>query len=121
MVPFSTQHGRVSPFYGCALYRYATHNLRRAQILRADRSRRFGPMNVIVRASVPAASLDVAQKSAAKDDPGAEDLYDVINERYEKASIVLTSNRDRSEWPELFGEALLASAALDVLNRSRIT
>ena len=47
--------------------------------------------------------------------PGPEDLYDVINERYEKASIVLTSNRDRSEWPELFGEALLASAALDRL------
>ena len=47
--------------------------------------------------------------------PGPEDLYDVINERYEKASIVLTSNRDRSEWLELFGEALLASAALDRL------
>ena len=28
--------------------------------------------------------------------PGAEDLYDVINERYEKASILLTSNRDRA-------------------------
>jgi DNA replication protein DnaC len=47
--------------------------------------------------------------------PGPEDLYDVINERYEKASILLTSNRDRAEWPELFGEALLASAALDRL------
>lgn len=47
--------------------------------------------------------------------PGPEDLYDVINERYEKASIVLTSNRDRAEWPDLFGEALLASAALDRL------
>jgi DNA replication protein DnaC len=47
--------------------------------------------------------------------PGPEDLYDVINERYEKASIVLTSNRDRSEWAALFGEALLASAALDRL------
>jgi DNA replication protein DnaC len=47
--------------------------------------------------------------------PGPEDLYDVINERYEKASIALTSNRDRSEWPDLFGEALLASAALDRL------
>ena len=48
-------------------------------------------------------------------DPAPSDLYDVINERYEKASIALTSNRDRSEWPELFGEALLASAALDRL------
>jgi DNA replication protein DnaC len=47
--------------------------------------------------------------------PAPEDLYDVINERYEKASIAVTSNRDRSEWPELFGEALLASAALDRL------
>jgi DNA replication protein DnaC len=47
--------------------------------------------------------------------PGPEDLYDVINERYEKASILLTSNRDRSEWPDLFGEPLLASAALDRL------
>jgi SAM-dependent methyltransferase len=49
-------------------------------------------------------------------DRGADVLaYDVINERYEKASIVLTSNRDRAEWPDLFGEALLASAALDRL------
>ena len=47
--------------------------------------------------------------------PGPEDLYDVINERYEKASIALTSNRDRAEWLELFGEPLLASAALDRL------
>ena len=47
--------------------------------------------------------------------PGPEDLYDVINDRYERASIILTSNRDRSEWPGFFGEALLASAALDRL------
>jgi DNA replication protein DnaC len=47
--------------------------------------------------------------------PGPEDLYDVINERYEKGSIALTSNRDRAEWPDLFGEPLLASAALDRL------
>lgn len=47
--------------------------------------------------------------------PGPEDLYDVIHERYERASILLTSNRDRAEWPELFGEPLLASAALDRL------
>lgn len=47
--------------------------------------------------------------------PGPEDLYEVIDSRYEKGSIVLTSNRDRSEWPDTFGEALLASAALDRL------
>jgi DNA replication protein DnaC len=47
--------------------------------------------------------------------PGPEDLYDIIHERYERAAIVLTSNRDRAEWPELFGDPLLASAALDRL------
>jgi len=47
--------------------------------------------------------------------PGPEDLYDVINERYEKDSIMLTSNRAPSEWPDLFGDPLLASAGLDRL------
>jgi DNA replication protein DnaC len=48
--------------------------------------------------------------------PGPEDLYDVINERYEKGSILLTSNRAPEEWPALFGDPLLASAGLDRLN-----
>lgn len=47
--------------------------------------------------------------------PGHEDLYDVINSRYEHGSVLITSNRDREEWPEMFGEPLLASAALDRL------
>jgi DNA replication protein DnaC len=44
-----------------------------------------------------------------------EDLYDVINERYEKGSLIVTSNRAFSEWPDLFQSPLLASAALDRL------
>lgn len=35
---------------------------------------------------------------------GPADFSDVINERYERASILLTSNRAPQEWPELFGE-----------------
>jgi len=46
---------------------------------------------------------------------GAADFYDVINERYERSSIVLTSNRAPDEWHELFGDPLLASAGLDRL------
>jgi DNA replication protein DnaC len=46
---------------------------------------------------------------------GAEDLYEIIAERYEHGSIILTSNRAPSEWPELFGNPLLASAGLDRL------
>jgi DNA replication protein DnaC len=44
-----------------------------------------------------------------------EDLYDVIAERYERGSIVLTSNRAPAEWPDLFRDPLLASAGLDRL------
>ena len=47
--------------------------------------------------------------------PGPEDLYDVISERYERSSILLTSNRAPEEWPDLFGSPLLASAGLDRL------
>lgn len=47
--------------------------------------------------------------------PAPEHLYDLIATRYEKASTVITSNRAFTEWPEVFGEPLLASAALDRL------
>lgn len=46
---------------------------------------------------------------------GAEDLYEIIRERYEQRPILLTSNRAPEEWAEVFGNALLASAALDRL------
>jgi len=47
--------------------------------------------------------------------PGPEDLYDVINERYEKGSILITSNRAPAEWATWFADPLLASAGLDRL------
>jgi DNA replication protein DnaC len=47
--------------------------------------------------------------------PAPEDLYELIAGRYEKGSIIITSNRAFSEWPEIFAEPLLASAALDRL------
>lgn len=53
---------------------------------------------------------------------GAEDLYEIIQRRYERGSILLTSNRALSEWADVFGDALLASAALDRLtHHARIT
>jgi DNA replication protein DnaC len=43
------------------------------------------------------------------------DLYEVIRQRYERGSMILTSNRDVTEWYPLFGDPLLASAAMDRL------
>jgi len=47
--------------------------------------------------------------------PSPEDLYDIISQRYEQGSILLTSNRSPAEWYDLFNDPLLASAALDRL------
>ena len=47
--------------------------------------------------------------------PAAQDLYDIISERYEHGSMIVTSNRAFEEWADAFGNDLLASAALDRL------
>lgn len=46
---------------------------------------------------------------------GAQDLYEIISERYERHSLIVTSNRSFEEWAEVFGNDLLASAGLDRL------
>jgi DNA replication protein DnaC len=45
----------------------------------------------------------------------AQDLYEIITERYESGSLIITSNRAFEEWGEIFSNDLLASAALDRL------
>ncbi len=47
--------------------------------------------------------------------PAAQDMYDLINERYEHGAILLTSNRAPAEWANWFADPLLASAGLDRL------
>jgi DNA replication protein DnaC len=44
-----------------------------------------------------------------------QDLYEIITERYERGSLIITSNRAFEEWAEVFNNDLLASAALDRL------
>ena len=46
---------------------------------------------------------------------GAEDLYEIIRQCYENRSIIITSNRAPVEWADIFGNKLMASAALDRL------
>lgn len=45
----------------------------------------------------------------------SEDLYEVIRVRYERTSTILTSNRDLPEWPQMFTDPLMTSAAMDRL------
>lgn len=43
------------------------------------------------------------------------DLYELISERYQKTSTIITSNRDFNEWPAVFSNPLMGSAAMDRL------
>ena len=43
------------------------------------------------------------------------DLYEIIRQRHHRGATVMTSNRAIEEWPPLFGDALLASAAMNRL------
>jgi DNA replication protein DnaC len=46
-------------------------------------------------------------------DEQAGDFYEVVIERYAKASMVITSNRDVHEWMALFDDPIMANSALD--------
>jgi len=51
--------------------------------------------------------------------PADEDLHDLIAERYEQASTIVTSNLDFQEWDQAFpNNRLLASASVDRLRHN---
>ena len=56
---------------------------------------------------------DLGLRPLRQDEP--LDLYELIRRRYERGSLIVTSNRAVHEWHPLFGDDLLASAAMDRL------
>ncbi|CRL15222.1 transposase/IS protein [Phaeobacter italicus] len=48
---------------------------------------------------------------------GAELLFELISQRYERGSILITSNLPFDEWTESFGSERLTGALLDRLTR----
>lgn len=46
---------------------------------------------------------------------GANLFFQLVNARYEKAAMILTSNRGFAEWGEVFGDPVVATALLDRL------
>lgn len=52
---------------------------------------------------------------------GANLLFQVISRRYERGSIVLTSNKSYGEWGNFLRDAVLAAAALDRLLHHSVT
>lgn len=55
------------------------------------------------------------------DPQSAHYLFQVISRRYERGSIILTSNKGFGEWGEMVGDPIIATAMLDrLLHHSRI-
>ncbi len=49
------------------------------------------------------------------DAEGAKLFFELVSQRYEKGSIIVTSNRSFSEWDKIFSDSVLATAVLDRL------
>lgn len=93
------------------LYVAAHEMLRQLRAARADHSydRR------LLRFTTPELLIidDLGLRPLSGEEP--VDLYEIIRQRYERAATLLTSNRTVEELAPLFGDALLASAAMDRL------
>lgn len=52
----------------------------------------------------------------------SEEVFDLLDRRKYSTAMILTSNRDLKEWPEVFIDPVLASAAIDrIFDRARVT
>jgi len=43
----------------------------------------------------------------------ADDFFEIISKRYEKASVIITTNKTFEQWGDIFADNILASAILD--------
>jgi len=82
--------------------------------LRAARADR-GYEKKLLKFTTPALLVvdDLGLRPLEGDEP--IDLYEVIRARYERGSMIISSNRDIKEWYALFLDDLMASAAMDRL------
>lgn len=65
--------------------------------------------------NLPPDDQDIIVQQRAAVDRSLIQLNKSVNRRYEKASIILTSNKGFTDWGEMFGDNVLATAILDRL------
>ena len=89
----------------------ADHLFRRLKAARLDNTteaemRRLARLDLLIIDDLALQALDHTETT---------DFYELIVERHQKASTVVTSNRDPSEWIALMSDPLLAQSAIDRL------
>lgn len=84
-----------------------------SQLAKAERE---GVLKEKVRFLTRAALLVVDEIGYLPITPGGANLFfQLVNARYEKGAMILTSNRGFAEWGEVFGDPVVATALLDRL------
>lgn len=84
-----------------------------AQLAKAERE---GMLREKIRFLTRASLLVVDEIGYLPVTPGGANLFfQLVNARYEKGAMILTSNRGFAEWGEVFGDPVVATALLDRL------
>lgn len=88
-----------------------------AELIEAlTKAEREGRLAEKIRFYTRAALLIVDEIGYLPITPGGANLFfQLVNARYEKGAMILTSNRGFAEWGEVFGDAVVATALLDRL------
>jgi hypothetical protein len=70
-----------------------------------------------IKKSAPVISpvLQVLGTVLPLDDMGATIFFQLVSARYERGSIILTSNKSYGDWGSIFGDPIIATAILDRL------
>jgi len=83
---------------------------------RSPKAERDGALRERIRYYCRFALLIVDEIGYLPVTPGGGNLFfQLVNTRYEKGAMILTSNRGFSEWREIFGDSVVATALLDRL------
>jgi DNA replication protein DnaC len=84
-----------------------------ASLLKAERE---GQLRERIRFVARNALLIIDEIGYLPLSPGGANLFfQLVNARYERGAMILTSNRGFAEWGEIFGDAVVATALLDRL------
>jgi DNA replication protein DnaC len=84
-----------------------------ASLLKAERE---GQLRARIRFIARSALLIIDEIGYLPLSPGGANLFfQLVNARYERGAMILTSNRGFAEWGEIFGDPVVATALLDRL------
>jgi DNA replication protein DnaC len=85
-------------------------------VARLAEAKRHGGLEAEIKRLAQIPLLIVDEVGYIPFDPEAANLmFELVSARYEKASMIVTSNKPFSKWGEIFGDDMVATAMIDRL------